>query len=64
MMRLLRFQFKFLNLKDKGNIIIPTVGERGRGIDDITKEIIANDAIELGPSAAARIHGCESIYCI
>lgn len=33
------------------------VGKRDEGKDDLTKEIIANDAIVLGSQVASRIHG-------
>ena len=49
----------FINPNDHSKITI--VGElqgvRGEGKDDITKEIIANDALMLGVTKAAEIHG-------
>lgn len=46
-----------IRTEDNGKIILPTVGERKEGIDELTKEIIANDALALGPSLASKIHG-------
>jgi hypothetical protein len=43
--------------KDYGMVILPTIGKRGEGIDDELKEIIAEDAIQHGPTKAAEIHG-------
>ena len=45
--------------EDNGKIILPTIGDRGEGKDNLTKEIIAHDALVLGPSEAARIHGID-----
>lgn len=42
---------------DKGVVINPTQGKRGEGTPDLVKEAVALDAIELGPTAAAMIHG-------
>lgn len=42
--------------EDKGLVIISKVGERGIGKDELTKEIIANDALVVGPTLAAQIH--------
>jgi len=46
---------------DKSQIIIKGEfqGDRGKGRDELTKEIIAHDAIALGASRAAEIHGIE-----
>lgn len=43
--------------EDNGRVILPTVGERREGKDELIKEIVANDALTLGPSIAAKIHG-------
>lgn len=45
---------------DRGIVIRPTIGERGNEIDSLTKEIIANDAIEVGITKAAEIHGVST----
>ena len=42
---------------DRGLVIRDRTGERGEGKDELTKEIIANDALIFGPSSAAKIHG-------
>ncbi len=49
----------FINGTDQGKVIIKGEfqGKRNEGKDEITKEIIAYDSIELGPSKAAEIHG-------
>lgn len=43
--------------EDKGLVINPTVGKREEGNSDLVKEIAAIDAMVIGPSAAAIIHG-------
>lgn len=43
--------------EDRGKIIVPSIGERGKGLDELRKEIIAHDTIEVGPTRAAEIHG-------
>lgn len=49
----------FINPNDNAKITIigENVGKRDEGKDDIVKEIIANDALMLGPSRAAELHG-------
>jgi hypothetical protein len=46
-----------INKSDKAIIHNPTVGKRSEGEDELRKEIIGNDAIEIGPTKAAEIHG-------
>lgn len=41
---------------DRGIIIPDNKGKRNEGKDELTKELIAMDAIDLGPSRAAEIH--------
>jgi len=43
--------------KDNGTVINSQVGKRFEGHDELTKEIAAIDAIQLGPSNAKSIHG-------
>ena len=51
----------FINPNDFGKIIISNDRSReGRPTrDDLTKEIVAYDAIDLGPTEAGKIHGIE-----
>lgn len=45
---------------DRGKVITPSVGIRDTpNRDELTKEIIAIDAIELGVNAAAKLHGID-----
>lgn len=46
-----------LKSEDKGVIIESTVGHRDKGETELTKELVAYDAIQLGPSKAAEIYG-------
>jgi hypothetical protein len=42
---------------DKGIVISDRTGKREEGISELQKEIVALDAILIGPSKAAEIHG-------
>lgn len=43
--------------EDKGIVIPDKVGDRGKGKEELEKELIAIDALMYGPSKAAEIHG-------
>jgi len=43
--------------EDKGVVIHSEVGKRDKGEDELTKELVAYDAINLGASEAAKING-------
>lgn len=43
--------------EDNGLVITPEIGKRGEGVSDLQKEIIGLDALIIGPSAAAELHG-------
>ena len=52
----------FINGTDKGIIHVDKQGENHPGYhrDEISKEIIADDAIKLGPGLAGQIHGVSA----
>ena len=42
--------------EDKAVIVLDKVGKRSEGVSELTKELVAFDAIDLGPTVAAKIH--------